>query len=450
MEEKSKTQKPNPNPNPKTNTTKKNKKKSEYEFCKVCNLNHDQGQRHKYFPSHKSSLSNFLSRFQTKLSDVRFFLKNPSPLRPELASKNRFWCVFCDSDIDEIGSSFACYNAINHLASADHLKNLKHFLWKYGGGMDRVDAFRILEADVAKWEKKCISLKSDTVSSSQGAIGREIGPLNDIHNENNYGNIDNFENSSIPSVKSSLSNGVMPLQYYTNEYQVSRSGLYEATNVGMFADDFGSFLPAETCSDTNLWNLKDLRVNRNSQHSFPYNSCSSADGSFSNGRMYQVHEDEGIVKGESSSHGLQKLSRISTLAPEEAGGNVHTGAPPPWLEATEASQIDAPLKPAAGSLVPLNKSGKSKKLNPKRVGAAWAERRKIELEMEKRGEIVKNDCDANWLPNFGRVWQSGSRKESRKEFEMEKQKLLKLGSQSEMPIEIQPYVSKRMRTEAGE
>ena len=102
-------------------------------------------------------------------------------------------------------------------------------------------------------------MKSDAVSSSQGAIGPEIGPLNDIHNENNYGNIDNFENSSIQSVKSSLSNGVMPLQYYTNEYQVSHSGLYEATNVGMFAHDFGSFLPAETCSDTNLWNLKDIR-----------------------------------------------------------------------------------------------------------------------------------------------------------------------------------------------
>ncbi|GMY15123.1 TITAN-like protein [Fagus crenata] len=433
--------------NPKTNTVKKKKKneekKSEYEFCKVCNLNHDQGQRHKYFPSHKTSLSTFLSRFQSKLSDVCFFLKNPSPLYSELASRNRFWCVFCDSDIDELDSSFACYNAINHLASADHLKNLKHFLWKYGGGMDRVDTFRISDADLAKWEKKCVSLKSEAVSSSQGAIGPVVGPLNDIHNEHNYGNIDSFENSSIQSVKSSLSNGVMPLQYYTNEYQVSHSGLYEVTNVG-------SSLPAETCSDTNLWNLKDSRVNRNSQHSYLYNSNSSADGSFSNGRMYQVHEDDRGVKGESSSHGLQNLTRISTLAPEEARGNVHTGAPPPWLEATEASQIDAPRKPAIGNLVSLNKSGKSKKLNPKRVGAAWAEKRKIELEMEKRGEIVKSDCDANWLPNFGRVWQSGSRKESRKEFEIEKQKILKLGSQSEMPVEIQPYVSKRMRREAGE
>lgn len=41
-------------------------------------------------------------------------------------------------------------NAINHLASAEHLKNLKHFLWKYGGGMDCVDKFRILEADLTK------------------------------------------------------------------------------------------------------------------------------------------------------------------------------------------------------------------------------------------------------------------------------------------------------------
>lgn len=141
---------------------------------------------------------------------------------------------------------------------------------------------------------------------------------------------------------------------------------------------------------------------------------------------------------------LQNLTRISTSSPEEARGNVHSGAPPPWLEATEGSQINVQLTPASGSLGFPNKSGKSKNLNPKRVGAAWAEKRKIELEMERRGEIVKGDCAANWLPNFGRVWQSGSRKESRKEFEMEKQNLLELGSKSEMPVKIQPYVSKRM------
>ena len=47
--------------------------------------------------------------------------------------------------------SCACRsNAIKHLASKDHLKNLKHFLWKYGGGMDKLDSFRITEPELAK------------------------------------------------------------------------------------------------------------------------------------------------------------------------------------------------------------------------------------------------------------------------------------------------------------
>jgi len=87
----------------------KQKQKSEFEFCKACNINHDQGLRHKYFPNHKKSLSTFLSRFRKKLSDVRFFLNAPTPLDPQLASRNRFWCVFCDQDVHEHSSSFAWY-----------------------------------------------------------------------------------------------------------------------------------------------------------------------------------------------------------------------------------------------------------------------------------------------------------------------------------------------------
>ena len=56
------------------------------------------------------------------------------------------------------------------------------------------------------------------------------------------------------------------------------------------------------------------------------------------------------------------------------------------------------------------------------MGVAWAQKRKIELEMEKR-EIVTNNFDVNRLPDFGRVWQSGSR--SRKEFEVENKNSLK-------------------------
>lgn len=41
-------------------------------------------------------------------------------------------------------------NAVEHLASEEHWKRVKGFMWKYGGGMDRVDSFRITEVDRAK------------------------------------------------------------------------------------------------------------------------------------------------------------------------------------------------------------------------------------------------------------------------------------------------------------
>ena len=46
--------------------------------------------------------------------------------------------------------SLSSGNAIAHLASAEHLKGVKSFLWKYGGGMDRMDSFRISESDFTK------------------------------------------------------------------------------------------------------------------------------------------------------------------------------------------------------------------------------------------------------------------------------------------------------------
>ncbi|XP_024173021.1 TITAN-like protein [Rosa chinensis] len=434
MEEKEKRSKAhswNPNPNPKSNATTM-KKKHDFEYCTVCKLNHDQGPSHKYIPSHTKSLSTFLSRFQAKLSDVVFFLKNPTFLRLEHAARNRLWCVFCDFDIDERDSSFACGNAINHLASAEHLKNLKHFLWKYGGGMDSVDKFRILEADLAKWEKKCKSLKSEAISG-----GPMPGPSNDIHNKLEYGILDTFENNS----SSSFSNGVMPLLYHTNENQVSHSGLSQVANVGCFVQDV-------TASSS--INSKGLTVS--SQGSLISNgNKGSADGNFNTERMNKVYQHGRMTIGQSSSQGVQNLTQIPSKGPKEAGGNVYTGALPPWFAADEENQLSIPIQPVSGTLLPpSSKSGKSKKLNPKRVGAAWAERRKRELEMEQRGEIVKSDYDANWLPNFGGVWQSGTRKETKKEFELEKLNSVKVESQSEMPIKIQPYVSKRMRTGASE
>lgn len=135
------------------------------------------------------------------------------------------------------------------------------------------------------------------------------------------------------------------------------------------------------------------------------------------------------------------LMQVSSTSKVTLEGNVHTGAPPPWFDPTKVDIDPArrpePREPAS------SKVGKSK-LNPKRVGAAWAERRKLELEMERRGERVNNSFDANWLPNFGRVWQAGTRKDSRKEFQMENKATQEADNQSEELMPVQPYISKRM------
>ncbi|XP_031122278.1 TITAN-like protein isoform X2 [Ipomoea triloba] len=360
---------------------KKKKKNSNegFEFCEVCKLNHNQGRRHNFFPNHKKSLEAALSRFRSKLADLRSSLKNPTPLRPEHASLNRLWCRFCQFDIPELHSFFTSENAIAHLASEDHLKQVKGFLWKYGGGMDKIDCYRITEADFAKWEKQCKALKTE--AAGEGSHGPLIGPSNDIHNKMNSDYI------------------------YDSELPVTQGG----------------------CPHLH--------------HSYAGLSCHPPVNGF-------ALPDERTAKGETTSLGLPNFTKISSSVQEDILGNVHSGAPPPWLNAIEQNQLESLSNSGENDLYSLSQKRKSSKLNPKRVGAAWAERRKREMELEKKGELVMNKADANWLPNFGRVWQSGSRKESRKEFQIENKISGKIGSQSTTVVQLQPYISKRMRKDS--
>nr|XP_043636564.1 TITAN-like protein [Erigeron canadensis] len=426
------------NPNPKNIFKNKkinnnNNSSKNYEFCNVCKLNHNVGRRrHNYFPNHIKSLSNFLSRFQSKLSEIRIYIKNPKLIVNASDINNKsFWCVFCECDVTEFGTSFVREKAIGHLASADHLKNLKHFMWKYGGGMDRVDHFRVSEADLAKYEMKCIAIKRE--GGGEQSRGLLIGPSYDIHNELKFDYVDNLEKNCIDSHIITFPNGVLPLQNHTNEnYQVS----YSDRSGGAATNPPYDFKSLPLTSDAKPSN--NLRGRGGSAEGYHHNGL---------GKRWQVYAEESEANGEGSSAGLQKLTRISSTIHEVDAGNVHSGAPPPWFDTTSGIYPDLPLKPVHG-MDPVKVKTIKSKLNPKRVGAAWAEKRKMEMEMERRGELPVNRFDANWLPNFGRVWQSGSRKDSRKEFEVEANKPVMDEIQSDSSFQLQPYISKRMRLES--
>lgn len=169
------------------------------------------------------------------------------------------------------------------------------------------------------------------------------------------------------------------------------------------------------------------------------------------------------------------LAKVVCPPLQPGEGNVHSGALPPWIGNSDDKKklfvtpsIDMGEVKDMGEVQVLSKTQQRKlaKLRPpNRVGAAWADMRRAQLERAARGETVP-EADASWLPNFGRVWQSGSRHDTRKEFEAEKRKeskrlgrpLGKRGAPSlasplqsqpfaskpqESPRQIQPYVSKR-------
>ncbi|XP_018610670.1 centrosomal AT-AC splicing factor isoform X2 [Scleropages formosus] len=89
-------------------------------------------------------------------------------------------------------------------------------------------------------------------------------------------------------------------------------------------------------------------------------------------------------------------------------GNVHTGAIPPWL-------LDDPLEGSSGNteqeigpshqeFLKHKEQEKLRKLPAHRVGANFDH---------------TSQTDANWLPSFGRVWNSGRRWQSRHQFREE-------------------------------
>ncbi|KAG0478429.1 hypothetical protein HPP92_013148 [Vanilla planifolia] len=387
------------------------------------------GRRHKFFPAHVRAIADALSHFSKKLADIRFFVRNPMLLRPEHSSLCRIWCIFCAVDIHEIGGSFVCGNAISHLGSNEHLTNLKRFLWKHGGGIDRVDSFRISETELLKWEKGCENLK--IAASNEGAIGPVLKTSKDIQfqYELNSSKTDNYEIPSRSYFSSNVSLPVLPLQSYTNENDWLCHPIGNVSSTSAHVEHLSASVPilGNVPLLTMLGKLE-KEILRGMQW------------------MFRVLIICKVM--------LLKQCFRSTVAPMQAQivlpsdgcqPNVHTGGFPPWLDTSD--QHENSLVNYGTDVKNLSLSaqkGKSRKLNPNRVGAAWAEKRRIEIELEKRGEIIRNSVDDNWLPNFGRVWQAGTRKESRKQFEIENHKLLKSEMSSKSSFTLQPYISKRM------
>lgn len=103
-----------------------------------------------------------------------------------------------------------------------------------------------------------MTLQKEAALLSEECHGQVSGTTSDIHKQFNHGNVDKFDITYSHSVKSHPSNSVLPLQYHTNENQVSNSGISGASNGCVLPYYNTSSLPLGTCSAENSFQSKDI------------------------------------------------------------------------------------------------------------------------------------------------------------------------------------------------
>jgi hypothetical protein len=101
-------------------------------------------------------------------------------------------------------------------------------------------------------------------------------------------------------------------------------------------------------------------------------------------------------------------------------GNIHTGVRPPWETDDEEPSSAPQVGPIVSLLAIARQKQRIQNKNPNRVGAEHANR--VRLEQQGVTSEQTDDADPHWLPKFGRVFNAGSRADSRKEFDREQRK----------------------------
>ncbi|KAJ7528540.1 hypothetical protein O6H91_15G007400 [Diphasiastrum complanatum] len=431
----------------------------DFSFCQVCRRNHNQGRGHRYSAKHKECLAQFLSRALNKIQDVRFFLENVQRLRDEDRYRNKFWCYFCEEEVGEQGSLFACSNAIKHLSSSKHVDSVIRFCSKHGVDLQKQQLYLFSEKEFTKWEELCRLSSSSLVFCGGGMQSQNS---NHIHLEQSCIDRDSFPKFSFSTGFSSVSSiSVQPLPVFKDRIFQEVNPTAGSSNDGLTTQSFStqkSFIGPhdvaksklviqKTCQDVGL----DEAATTDEQKD--YSSISSLSWDCHSNKKYENVHPSNKTQGAQ----IQRLSvgHVTSMSRTfSASGDVHSGALPPWAMLDEAKNevqsSDTNINSRNAPALSRTQERKLAKLrNPKRVGAIWAERRRVELERQGKGESQWQEVSdgTTWLPSFGRVWQSGSRRESRKEFEAEKRLERKSKfARAETP-QFQPYVRKRATPE---
>ncbi|KAM6970056.1 centrosomal AT-AC splicing factor [Aplochiton taeniatus] len=338
-------------------------------YCAICRQTSFSGKGHIFGKSHQSKLKVVLVKFLEKVKEARRTIKKPIVEKFDSTQHARkFWCYCCGLEVnnnvtdDNITVLFG--GLLEHMATSDHRKKTHTFWWENKADPKLRDKFIITEDELERFKTEVAKALESYEEKEDELIKEQAARIR-------------AQEQHRQEVLQSLIE-VCYLRLQRHLRQV-RSCLMETR---------ATAIP---------WRLPEpVEYFGSSSHCRPWGSDEQAGPS----RITPT------VDGRAGPG--QGLTFIGYQ--DSKSGNVHTGAIPPWL------QGDDPLEGSSGTAAPpeigpslqeflkQKEQEKLRKLPPNRVGANFDH---------------SSQTDANWLPSFGRVWNSGRRWQSRHQFREE-------------------------------
>ena len=366
-------------------------------FCQICRRNHDQGRKHVFSKKHKKILITILKKYGTRIKECRPYLQKPSIEDGELEPGASFWCHFCETSVDkhvtDRDKTIRYGGLFEHLASESHWTHLDTF-WHVNGAESKYKpSFIISRTDFEQYKTKVKSLleemdAKDISNTMQLAV--QIRCKEDIQ-------------ADIASRECKVKSEPEIVEYKTlkNHYGVVQNPTGWHDGVRVWGGGIVKYkLPSNQWIpwEMDMYHKDHLKANPKVQLKLPVDTIPSTE------------PYESVSKLDNH---LVGLTKVTNQKYDHKRGTIHTGAVPPWLcEDVEEESASSSIRPLIGPseeifVKHLERKGKLKKKNPKRVGANFDHH---------------DETREDWLPSFGGVWNEGARWKSRRHYHKEAQK----------------------------
>ncbi|XP_004916119.2 coiled-coil domain-containing protein 84 isoform X2 [Xenopus tropicalis] len=346
--------------------------------CNVCKRSVFTGRRkHVYERSHRERLAGLLKGFSSKVAGARKMIKVASVVKYDsLEHEQRFWCYCCEEEVKRHtsdGTLTVLYGGmLEHMKSPQHKKAVNKFWWIHQAERNLKEQFLLTSEEYERFKSSLIKALENYEETEDVLIKEVAAQIREV------------ESSRFAMLQSLLevcflrSNEQYPNQLVHKMPVTQPTGEEE-----VWSNDAHLTGRATTCIEA---------VPTDCDEAGPSGINNKALGIPPTGSgpcLTFVGHQEMPVKG-----------------------NVHTGALPPWMIPDEEDGTEAvqEIGPSFEEFLKQKEKMKLKKLPPNRVGANFDH---------------SSITDEDWLPSFGRVWNSGRRWQSRHQYRSEEGKAAK-------------------------